>query len=39
MGGPGGRPVPEGMRSILTAIVAQAGTTDTYTQDGQPVLW
>jgi NAD(P)-dependent dehydrogenase (short-subunit alcohol dehydrogenase family) len=39
MGGPGGRPVVDGMRSILMAIDAPAGTTDTYTQDGQSVPW
>ena len=39
MGGEGGRPVPEGARSILEAIDAPKGTTDTYTQDGQPVPW
>jgi NAD(P)-dependent dehydrogenase (short-subunit alcohol dehydrogenase family) len=39
MGGEGGRPVAEGARSILTAIDAPKGSTDTYTQDGQPVPW
>ena len=35
----GGRPVAEGARSILAAIDAPKGSTDTYTQDGQPVPW
>jgi NAD(P)-dependent dehydrogenase (short-subunit alcohol dehydrogenase family) len=39
MGGEGGRPVAEGARSILAAIDAPKGSTDTYTQDGQPVPW
>ena len=39
MGGPGGRPVPDGVRSVLAAIDAPKGTTDTYTQDGQPLPW
>jgi len=39
MGGEGGRPVPEGARSILAAIDAPAGSTDTFTQDGEPLPW
>ena len=39
MGGEGGRPVPEGVRSILAAIDAPAGSTDTFTQDGEPLPW
>jgi NAD(P)-dependent dehydrogenase (short-subunit alcohol dehydrogenase family) len=39
MGGPGGRPVPDGVRSVLAAIDAPKGTTDTYTQDDQPLPW
>ena len=39
MGGEGGRPMVDGMRSILAAIDAPAGTTDTFTQDGQPLPW
>jgi NAD(P)-dependent dehydrogenase (short-subunit alcohol dehydrogenase family) len=39
MGGEGGRPVPEGARSILAAIDAPKGSTDTYTQDGEPLPW
>jgi NAD(P)-dependent dehydrogenase (short-subunit alcohol dehydrogenase family) len=39
MGGEGGRPVAEGARSILAAVDAPKGSTDTYTQDGQTVPW
>jgi NAD(P)-dependent dehydrogenase (short-subunit alcohol dehydrogenase family) len=39
MGGPGGRPVSEGARSVLAAIDAPKGTTDTYTQDDMPLPW
>lgn len=39
MGGEGGRPVAEGARSILAAIDAPKGSTDTYTQDGQSIPW
>lgn len=39
MGGPGGRPMAEGVRSIIAAIDQEKGTTDTYTQDDQPLPW
>lgn len=39
MGGPGGRPVTEGARSVLAAIDAPKGTTDTYTQDDHALPW
>jgi hypothetical protein len=39
MGGEGGKPVADGARSILDAIDAAQGSTDTYTQDGEPLPW
>lgn len=39
MGGPEGRPMAEGVRSIIAAIDQEEGTTDTYTQDDQPLPW
>jgi NAD(P)-dependent dehydrogenase (short-subunit alcohol dehydrogenase family) len=39
MGGPGGRPIGDGVASIVAAIDAPAGTTGTYTQDGVPLAW
>lgn len=39
MGGPGGRPVVDGVRSLLAAIDHPVGTTDTYAQDDQQLPW
>jgi NAD(P)-dependent dehydrogenase (short-subunit alcohol dehydrogenase family) len=40
MGGPGGRPVPEGARSVLWAVdLLDGGPTGTFTRDGQPLRW
>jgi NAD(P)-dependent dehydrogenase (short-subunit alcohol dehydrogenase family) len=39
MGGEGGQPVPDGVRSLLVAIDAPVGSTDTYTPDGEPLPW
>jgi NAD(P)-dependent dehydrogenase (short-subunit alcohol dehydrogenase family) len=40
MGGPGGRPVAEGARSVLWAVdLLDGGPTGTFTRDGQPLRW
>lgn len=39
MGGPGGRPVPDGARNVLAAIDAPKGATDTDTQDEVALRW
>lgn len=40
MGGPGGRPVPEGARSVLWAVdLLDGGPTGTFTRDGHPLRW
>ncbi len=40
MGGPGGRPVGEGARSVLWAVdLPDGGPTGTFTRDGQPLRW
>jgi NAD(P)-dependent dehydrogenase (short-subunit alcohol dehydrogenase family) len=40
MGGPGGRPVAEGARSVLWAVdLYDGGPTGTFTRDGQPLRW
>ena len=39
MGGPGGRPISDGVTSIMAAVNAPAGTTGTYTQDGVSLPW
>ena len=40
MGGPGGRPVAEGARSVLWAVdLLDGGPTGTFTRHGQPLRW
>jgi NAD(P)-dependent dehydrogenase (short-subunit alcohol dehydrogenase family) len=40
MGGPGGRPVAAGARSVLWAVdLLDGGPTGTFTRDGQPLRW
>ena len=40
MGGPGGRPIAEGARSVLWAVdLLDGGPTGTFTRDGQPLRW
>ena len=40
MGGPGGRPVAQGARSVLWAVdLLDGGPTGTFTRDGQPLRW
>ena len=40
MGGPGGRPVAEGARSVLWAVdLLDGGPTGTFTRDGQALRW
>ncbi len=40
MGGPGGRPVGDGARSVLWAVdLLDGGPTGTFTRDGQPLRW
>jgi NAD(P)-dependent dehydrogenase (short-subunit alcohol dehydrogenase family) len=40
MGGPGGRPVADGARSVLWAVdLLDGGPTGTFTRDGQPLRW
>jgi NAD(P)-dependent dehydrogenase (short-subunit alcohol dehydrogenase family) len=40
MGGPGGRPVAEGARSVLWAVdLLDGGPTGTFTRDGHPLRW
>ena len=39
VGRTGGRPIVDGVRSVLAAIDQPMGTTDTYTQDDKPLPW
>ncbi|MDT7581971.1 MAG: hypothetical protein QOK35_3235 [Pseudonocardiales bacterium] len=40
MGGPGGRPVADGARSVLWAVdLLDGGPTGTFTRDGHPLRW
>ena len=40
MGGPGGRPVADGARSVLWAVdLLDGGPTGTFTRDGLPLRW
>ena len=40
MGGPGGRPVADGARSVLWAVdLLDGGPTGTFTRDGQALRW
>ncbi len=40
MGGPGGRPVADGARSVLYAVdLPDDGPTSTFTRDGRPLPW
>jgi len=39
MGGAGGRPISDGVASILAAVDAPAAATGTYTQDGIALPW
>lgn len=39
MGGPEGRPLSDGVSSLLAGIDLPPGTTGTFSQDGQPLAW